>query len=43
MTQDILAAAATSEIPAWAFILPLVVMALWGSFLAIRAKRKRRK
>jgi hypothetical protein len=32
--METLAAQATSQIPPWAFILLLVVMVLWGSFLA---------
>jgi hypothetical protein len=43
VTQEDLAAQATSEIPAWAFIVLIVVMVLWGSFLAIRARSQRRK
>ncbi len=43
VTQEQFAAQATSEIPAWAFIVLIAGMVLWGSFLAIRAKNKRRK
>jgi len=43
VTQENLAAQATSEIPVWAIVLLIVVMVLWGSFLAIRAKNKRHK
>ncbi len=43
MTKENLAAQATSEVPAWAVILLLAFVVLWGSFLAIRVINKRRK